>query len=85
MGLKPRKGIGGRPRTSENALSEWIDKNLASGEDSSTPRERFARLVDVTLAYVNDLCRGRKTPGAGLALRIEEVTNGEVGLKDMLS
>lgn len=75
MGLKSRKGIGGRPRVNETKLSRWIDAN--------SNREQFAEAIGVERNYLDMLCRGARQPSLRLALKIEHLTAGEVSAHDV--
>lgn len=61
----------GRPRSSENALSKWIDAAKLS-------REAVAKSVEITKASLDRYCRGERIPTLGAALAIEKVTNGAI-------
>lgn len=63
---------GGRPRAAPaTPLAEWID---ADGR----PIAEIADLLGVAVSYVNRLRRGESRPSLELAIRIEELTGGDI-------
>lgn len=56
-------------------LAQWLYANRIKRGD-------FASYVDVSHAYMSEVCLGKKTPGLSLALRIQQATGGEVSMMD---
>lgn len=54
-----------------NKLSQYLEAKKIKQSD-------FAKLIDATQATVSRLASGAMTPSPDLALRIDEVTGGEV-------
>ena len=44
----------------------------------------FAKKIDVSRTYLSDVTRGTRKPSRRLAKDIEQATNGEVTVKDLL-
>lgn len=61
----------GRPRIAENQLSDWLNRQGLS-------REQFSAQLGVSRVYVDKLCRGAKSPGLVLAVKISRLTEGRV-------
>ena len=58
-------------------LSEYL-------KNTSLTQEKFANLVGVTRTFITNILNGKRNPSIQLARRIEEVTDGQVPLKDLL-
>jgi transcriptional regulator with XRE-family HTH domain len=72
MGRKPPKI--GRPRSGNNALGRWIDRH-------GWTRDRVAARLGVSRRYLDRLCNGDRRPNLELAVRIEDLTGGEVSVR----
>jgi len=59
-------------------LNEWL-KSRWKGT-----KEEFAKKVGVTLMSLNRYERGLRQPPLDVALRIEQLTNGEVRVEDLV-
>ena len=68
---KPRRSGPGRPASLETPLARWVD---ASGR----PRKDLAEELDISVPYLNALCRDEKTPNPALVERISRLTGGVV-------
>lgn len=55
-----------------------MDKLAAYLRSTGTPQARFAATIGCSQSYLSELVSGAKTPGLGLALRIERATAGAV-------
>ena len=75
----------GRPRKAENRLSRWIDEHCSEGPGNQTARDRFAKLAEIDVSRVSQICRGHHRPGMTVAARIEKITNGAVPLQYWVS
>lgn len=58
-------------------LSEYL-------KETKLTQEEFAALVGVTRPFITNILNGKRNPSIQLAIRIDEVTNGKVPLKDLL-
>ena len=45
---------------------------------------KFAEIIDVHRTYISDIIHRRAKPSLALMIRIEEATNGEVSVDEML-
>jgi DNA-binding XRE family transcriptional regulator len=73
MDLKKRHGRG-RPRSSENALSKWID-------EAGSTREDVAKALGIPKPSLDRICRDERRPNLDLAFQIERVTGGKIPAK----
>lgn len=58
-------------------LSEYLKKHFLT-------QKEFGRKVGVSQSHITNILSGRKSPSIRLTKRIEEETNGNVGLDDLL-
>jgi transcriptional regulator with XRE-family HTH domain len=58
-------------------LKEYLSKHLIS-------QHRFASLLGITHSHIGHIVNGRRAPSLFLAKQIEEVTNGEVSVYDLI-
>ena len=72
MGRKKAKL--GRPRSRNNALGRWIDKR-------GWTRDQAAARLDVSRRYLDRLCNGERRPDLELAVKIEDLTTGDVSVR----
>ena len=61
----------GQPRKLTNKLGRWID---AQG----LRRDAVAEKLEISVAFLNNLCRNNRRPSLELAAKIQRLTNGEV-------
>jgi len=50
----------------------------------SLSNAKFARMVDVSEAYISQINKGIRRPGPDLALKIEKLTNGAIPRDQLL-
>jgi transcriptional regulator with XRE-family HTH domain len=72
MGRKKAKI--GRPRSRNNAFGKWIDRR-------GWTRDRAAARLGVSRRYLDRLCNGSRRPNLELAVKIEDLTGGEIGVR----
>jgi len=61
----------------DTKLKSWLREN-------GTTYQQFADKLDVTLSAVSHWANGRRIPPIGTALRIEDLTGGQVTARDLL-
>ena len=67
----------GRPRRHTNALGSWVD-------GSGLTRIEVARRLGITRQYLDRLTNGTRRPDLELAVRVEDLTDGQVPVRSWL-
>jgi len=52
--------------------------------DNGIARQSFAKSINVSYGYLNQIMSGHRNAGLCIAVKIEKVTKGKVRCKDML-
>jgi transcriptional regulator with XRE-family HTH domain len=58
-------------------LNEWLDKHRMS-------QSELAKILGVSEGTISRWRRGINTPGLDIAIKIQDVTNSQVGLADLI-